>query len=308
MPVEWPKTLPYKGKERTLREIALLNGCTVKCVYRYLAKNHTILGFEDRHLAYPMRIPYKGKLLTIKAVASEIGAKEDSVRDYYRLHQTMEGFDESRCRKGKPLPQLERFYHTLSDSIPLDRCLSLSGYRSVRQFCQSNEVRDSLLGCWRRGKICKERDLKYGHPNATLVDEMTNFKNGISTALYRVMEGTGFLEYELFPDVFTEGFYDDIYGGMAREGCYPTKSQPNIEQREIRRVVKKVLRTLPMRHREIVELAFGLDKGNYGIFHSLQDIGRRVGLTRERFRQILSKAIRELRHPTRMKALRDVCP
>lgn len=305
--MEWPKTLRYHGQDLSIREIARLNGCDVKVVYRFYAKNRTMEGFDDRHLQWPPRIPFKGKLLPVRDIAKALDAKEDTVRGHYRRHGTMDGFGENSVRKGKPLPQLERFYHTLDDSIPLDRCLSAAGYRSVRQFCNANEVSDSLLGCWRRGKMFNERDLKWSRPNATLIDEMTNFKNGISTALHRVMEGTGFLEYELFPDVFTAGFYDAVYGGLAREGGYPTQSLPDIEEREIRRVVRKVLKTIPTRHREIVELAFGLAKGNYGGEPTYDEIGRRYGLTRVRVRQIICKGIRELRSPSRMKALREVC-
>lgn len=210
-------------------------------------------------------------------------------------------------RKGKPLPQLERFYHTLSDSIPLDRCLSAAGYRSVRQFCKANDVSDSLLGCWRRGKLYNERDMKYYRPTATVVDEMTNFKNGISTPLYRLMEGTGFLEYELFPEVFNDDFYDGVYRRAAIEGRCPTQTFPNIEQRELARVVKKVLHTLPDRHRLIIELAFGLNEDGYGSETTYDAIGRKFGLTRERVRQIILKALRELRRPSRLRPLLDAC-
>lgn len=305
--MEWPKTLRYHGQDLSIREIARLNGCDAKVVYRYYARNGTADGIEDRHLAWPRRIPYKGKLRTIREIAKALGAKEDTVRGYYRRHRTMDGFGNNSPRKGKPVPQLERFYYTLDESIPLDRCLSATGYRSVRQFCKVNEVSESLLGCWRKGKMWNERDLKRNHPNATLLDEMTNFKNGISTALYRVMVGTGFLEYELFPTVFTENFYDGIYGRTTREGDCPTQSLPNIEERETRRIILKVLKTLPGRHREIVELAFGLSKDNYGGELTYNEIGQRYGLTRERVRQIICKGIRELRRPSRMKALLEVC-
>lgn len=57
------------------------------------------------------------------------------------------------------------------------------------------------------------------------------------------------------------------------------------------REVDRVLRQLGSREREIVKMWFGIDGNEY----SLEEIGERYGLTRERVRQIKEKAIRHLR-------------
>lgn len=299
----------YEGKERTLVEIARLNNCHVKCVYRYYGRNHTIEGFASRHERYPKRIPFKGKLLTIKEVADVLGAKEDTVRSHYHTYLTMEGFGEKPIRKGMVLPHLEPFYHTLNDNIPLDRCIKSAGYRSINHFCKANGISASLLCCWRKGKIYDERGIKYRYPNATLVDEMTNGGKGISLTLYKVMVGTGFLEYELFPDVFTEAFYKNAYGhkDVDEEGG-SFRAESLIESRETRRIIKSILDKLPDRGKEVIELYFGLKGSSYGRDCTYDNIAKRLGITREAVRQSLNRSLRLLRHPCRMMCLKDLCP
>lgn len=65
--------------------------------------------------------------------------------------------------------------------------------------------------------------------------------------------------------------------------------------------VRKLLDELTPRERRILELRFGLDDG---VAHSLEEIGKRFGVTRERVRQIEAQAIRKLRHRTRASRLR----
>ncbi|HVX20291.1 MAG TPA: sigma-70 family RNA polymerase sigma factor [Acidimicrobiales bacterium] len=59
--------------------------------------------------------------------------------------------------------------------------------------------------------------------------------------------------------------------------------------------VAQLLATLDDREREILRLRFGLDRGDP---RTLEDIGTRFGLTRERIRQLESRAMSKLRHPT----------
>jgi RNA polymerase primary sigma factor len=66
--------------------------------------------------------------------------------------------------------------------------------------------------------------------------------------------------------------------------------------------VMDVLATLKPRERKVLELRFGLDDGRS---RTLEEVGREFQLTRERIRQIEAKALRQLRHPSRSKKLRD---
>ena len=70
----------------------------------------------------------------------------------------------------------------------------------------------------------------------------------------------------------------------------------------LRAQVDGVLGTLTPRERRVVELRFGLDGDK---LYTLSEIGAELGVTRERIRQIETKALRKLRHPSRSKLLRE---
>jgi RNA polymerase primary sigma factor len=63
-----------------------------------------------------------------------------------------------------------------------------------------------------------------------------------------------------------------------------------------------VLASLTKRERKVLQLRFGLEDGRS---RTLEEVGREFGVTRERIRQIETKALRKLRHPARSKLLKD---
>ncbi len=66
--------------------------------------------------------------------------------------------------------------------------------------------------------------------------------------------------------------------------------------------LRDLLLTLTKREAEVLELRFGLFDGTS---HTLEEVGKKFGVTRERIRQIEAKALRKLRHPSRAKKLKD---
>jgi RNA polymerase primary sigma factor len=67
--------------------------------------------------------------------------------------------------------------------------------------------------------------------------------------------------------------------------------------------VKEALGELNEREQQVVRLRFGLD--GEGTPHTLEEVGKQFGVTRERIRQIESKTLAKLRHPHRSQKLRD---
>lgn len=74
------------------------------------------------------------------------------------------------------------------------------------------------------------------------------------------------------------------------------------ETEGMKEAINNALDTLTDREREVLELRFGLKDGRS---RTLEEVGKQFGVTRERIRQIESKALRKLKHPTRSRNLRD---
>ncbi len=70
----------------------------------------------------------------------------------------------------------------------------------------------------------------------------------------------------------------------------------------LREQLQTILGELGEREREVLEMRFGLKDGRP---HTLEEVGGAFNVTRERIRQIESKALRKLRHPGRSRKLRD---
>jgi RNA polymerase primary sigma factor len=72
---------------------------------------------------------------------------------------------------------------------------------------------------------------------------------------------------------------------------------------ELREKVDSALRSLAEREKEVLILRFGLLDG---VQRTLEEVGRHLKVTRERIRQIEEKALRKLRHPTRLRQLQEL--
>ena len=80
------------------------------------------------------------------------------------------------------------------------------------------------------------------------------------------------------------------------------KTDQALMRESLSREIDHVLSSLPQRDAEIIKLAFGLHGGGE---MTLEEIGLKFGLTRERVRQIKEKGVRSLRHGTNCEALKQ---
>lgn len=94
---------------------------------------------------------------------------------------------------------------------------------------------------------------------------------------------------------------DSELGDFLEDKDIPSPEEAAASQL-LREQLDEMLEELTDREREVLRLRFGLEDGHP---YTLEEVGRRFGVTRERIRQIEAKALRKLRHPSRSKKLRD---
>lgn len=76
----------------------------------------------------------------------------------------------------------------------------------------------------------------------------------------------------------------------------------NIEQVSLRKALEDVMKELRPREKEVIRARYGLDSG---VEKTLEEVGKMLGVTRERVRQIESKAIKKLQQSKKIKILQD---
>ncbi|MBN1808552.1 MAG: RNA polymerase sigma factor RpoD [Planctomycetes bacterium] len=96
------------------------------------------------------------------------------------------------------------------------------------------------------------------------------------------------------------GDSDDSLFGEFIEDASAAFPDIGFNRDNLREKMETVLASLTEREREILRLRYGLVDGQS---HTLEDVGKRFRVTRERVRQIESKALRKLRHPIRARKL-----
>jgi len=94
-----------------------------------------------------------------------------------------------------------------------------------------------------------------------------------------------------------DAHYGDFIPDLSSENPFEITEGHLLKER-----LRDILNTLTDRERQVVDFRFGLSDG---YSRTLEEVGRLFNVTRERIRQIEAKALRKLRHPSRMKSLGD---
>ena len=95
-------------------------------------------------------------------------------------------------------------------------------------------------------------------------------------------------EEDTFGDIIADPHTDDPMKDLIREAN--------------RKTIDNVLYTLSQREAQIIRMRFGLEDNK---LHTLDEIGKYYGISRERIRQVEAKAMTKLRHPSRRKMLME---
>ncbi len=94
-----------------------------------------------------------------------------------------------------------------------------------------------------------------------------------------------------------DAHYGDFIPDLSSENPFEVTEGHLLKER-----LREILETLTDRERQVLDFRFGLTDG---YSRTLEEVGRLFNVTRERIRQIEAKALRKLRHPSRMKSLGD---
>ena len=98
------------------------------------------------------------------------------------------------------------------------------------------------------------------------------------------------------------GEEDDSHLGDFIQDSEVSEPMEAAAANSLREQLEKALHMLTPREEQVLRLRFGFEDGKT---HTLEEVGKVFSVTRERVRQIESKALRRLRHPSKSKALRD---
>jgi RNA polymerase primary sigma factor len=94
---------------------------------------------------------------------------------------------------------------------------------------------------------------------------------------------------------------ESVLGDFIEDELSPPPTE-QVTQHLLREEIEGVLAGLPPREVRILQLRYGLVDGQS---YTLEEVGRKMGVTRERVRQIEAQALSRLRHPTHWRKLRD---
>ena len=98
------------------------------------------------------------------------------------------------------------------------------------------------------------------------------------------------------------GQEDDSYLGDFLEDTNSLSPSEVAENKMLKEILIKVLQTLTPREQKVIRLRYGIDDGRQ---RTLEEVGKEFNVTRERIRQIETKALQKLRQPQRLKMLKD---
>jgi RNA polymerase primary sigma factor len=99
----------------------------------------------------------------------------------------------------------------------------------------------------------------------------------------------------------TDDEADSVLGDFIEDEESPEPVE-TVTSEMLRDQLNDILSGLPPREVRILQMRYGLVDGET---YTLEEVGRKLGVTRERVRQIEAQALSRLRHPTHSRKLRD---
>jgi RNA polymerase primary sigma factor len=145
-------------------------------------------------------------------------------------------------------------------------------------------------------RVSRELVQRNGHPPT---EEEIAAEMGVSMRLLERIRRAA--QYPLSLEMEVGEEQDSTLGDFIEDQSNPHPDDTTIDQLLSERM-NDVLCSLSAREHRVLQLRFGLQDGRS---YTLEEVGKKFGVTRERIRQIEAKALSKLRHPRRSRRLRD---
>ena len=182
------------------------------------------------------------------------------------------------------------------------KAIHKAGYRNVSQFCEQNGMAKTQLTeliSFRTPPLTKEGEFR--EPAKKLMEGLCALPTELWTAEQLTMElkrNTSTKEVNLDAMLSVLG----INAEEALQMIEPPKPDEVLEEKEKAEVVSEMLDSLTPKEARVLRMRFGIGCDE----HTLEEVGKKLDVTSERIRQMEAKALRKMKHPSRMELLWEV--
>lgn len=178
---------------------------------------------------------------------------------------------------------------------------------SVAEFCRINNLYQTEVGkylTFKKNPVGSKKPRGLGKIGLILaeIEGENYFWKKIPVRLAEILDCE---PAELFPEHLRETRKNQYAievesRGLLSEGIYPSPEKYLIDG-ELKETISNLIETLTPREEKVLKARFGI---NGQKTESLEDIGKKFNVEKERIRQIEEKALRKMRHPSKSKLLR----
>ena len=182
------------------------------------------------------------------------------------------------------------------------KAIHRAGYRNVSQFCEQNGMAKTQLTeliSFRTPPLTQEGEFR--EPAKKLMEGLCALPTELWTAEQLTMElkrNTSTKEVNLDAMLSVLG----INAEEALQMIEPPKPDEVLEEKEKAEVVSEMLDSLTPKEARVLRMRFGIGCDE----HTLEEVGKKLDVTSERIRQMEAKALRKMKHPSRMELLWEV--
>ena len=182
------------------------------------------------------------------------------------------------------------------------RAIHKAGYRNVSQFCEQNGMGKTQLTSLislKTPPLTQEGEFR--ETAKALMEHLCALPTDLWTTEQLTMElkrNTSTKEVDLNAMLSVLG----INAEEALQMIEPPKPDEVLEEKEKAEVVSEMLDSLTPREARVLRMRFGIGCDE----HTLEEVGKKLDVTSERIRQMEVKALRKMKHPSRMELLWEV--